>query len=142
MGVVHVDTGILIGLLDRTDAHHVAALGVLRRVRGANHRLVMSAVAYAECMVAPSRAGERACRVVSEMFERLPIAVQPIDDAAALLAARLRAEHRTLRLPDALVIAAAVVGRATELVTTDQRWPAAQALGIGLDFTVVRPAGG
>jgi hypothetical protein len=35
----------------------------------------------------------------------------------------LRAEHNSLRLPDALVIATALAVEANVLLTTDRRWP-------------------
>ena len=46
----------------------------------------------------------------------------------ATTAAKLRAAHRTLRLPDALVIATAIEGEADHLITTDRKWPTAKAL--------------
>jgi predicted nucleic acid-binding protein len=52
-----------------------------------------------------------------------------LDAEIATAAARLRARHRSLRLPDALVIATASVRRADRLVTTDRRWPTTEALG-------------
>ncbi|MGE3684891.1 MAG: PIN domain-containing protein [Acidimicrobiia bacterium] len=62
------------------------------------------------------------------MVERLTIAIVPLDVEIASTAARLRAAHRSLRLPDALVIATAVDASADQLVTTDRRWPTAKAL--------------
>ncbi len=38
------------------------------------------------------------------------------------------APHRTLRLPNALVIATAIEQEANHLITTDRKWPTAEAL--------------
>ena len=54
----------------------------------------------------------------------------PLDIEAAIVAARLRAAHKGLRLPDALVIATATNAAADQLITTDQRWPTAKALKV------------
>jgi hypothetical protein len=59
----------------------------------------------------------------------LPVAVEPLTAEVARRAAALRARHRRLQLPDALVVA---TGRghldAARLITTDRRWPARSAL--------------
>jgi predicted nucleic acid-binding protein len=64
------------------------------------------------------------------MIDQLPIGIVALDVAIATAAARLRARHRSLRLPDALVIATAAEAAADLLVTTDQGWPSPQALGL------------
>jgi len=45
-----------------------------------------------------------------------------IDDDVAMAAAQLRAQHRSLRLPDALVIATGIVDDASVILTGDARW--------------------
>ena len=62
-------------------------------------------------------------------MERLPIGILRLDTEIAVAAARLRARHRSLRLPDALVIATAMLAGADQLVTTDRKWPTARTLG-------------
>ena len=46
----------------------------------------------------------------------------PIDTKIGMAAARLRGAHGSIRTPDALVIAAAQVIGADEVLTTDRRW--------------------
>lgn len=104
---------------------------------GRGDRLGMAASALAECLVGPARRGEDAVQRVLELVERLPIAVVAIDEEIALTAARLRASHRTLRLPDALVIASAVCRQADELVTTDRRWPTSRQLKVNTVVTLL-----
>lgn len=130
MGLIHLDAGVIIGILDRNDVHHPAALASVRAASDRRDQLAVSASALAECMVSPARRGESALMLVDELLDRLPIDVVPVDRQVARQAARLRARHRGLRLLDALVIASAIVDRADQLVTTDRGWPTARALGI------------
>lgn len=128
MGLIHLDAGVVIGFLDGDDAHHHAARARLGDALKDGDRLAMASSAFAECLVGPARRGDTAIRIVQELFERLPISVVALEPETAIVAARLRAAHRTLRLPDALVIATAVRDSADELVTTDRKWPTARAL--------------
>jgi len=58
------------------------------------------------------------------------------DLEVARAAARLRAQHGSrMRLPDALVVATAIVHRADRVITTDARWPAET----GITVEVLRP---
>jgi len=49
--------------------------------------------------------------------------VNPLTTPIARKAARLRAIHKSLKLPDALVVATAIHCEAQRLVTTDRKWP-------------------
>jgi predicted nucleic acid-binding protein len=135
MGLIHLDAGVVIGLLDAADAHHVAATTALSRASRNGDRLGMAASAVAECLVGPARRGEDAIDSVLELLERLPISVVALDVTIASTAARLRARHRTLRLPDALVIASAVEAGADELITTDRGWPTQRRRRIDVPIT-------
>ena len=128
MGLIHLDAGVVIGFLDGDDVHHLAARAVFAEALHNGDRLAVAASAFAECLVSPSRRGGTAVQVVRELFERLPISVVALDADAAVVAARLRSVHRSLRLFDALVIATAVRHEADQLITTDRRWPTARAL--------------
>lgn len=132
MALIHLDAGVLIGFLDDEDAHHGGARAVIVDALDRGDRLAMAASAVAECLVGPARQGDDAVQLVHDLRSRLPIEVVDLDVEIASTAARLRARHRTLRLPDALVIATAARADADRLVTTDRRWPAADALGLAL----------
>lgn len=134
MALTHLDAGVVIGLLDGNDAHHNTARAALTEATARGDRLAMSAAAFAEVLVGPARR-DAEFAVVRELFSRLPIEVSPVSEDVALTAARLRAAHQALRLPDALVIATAVVERADRLITTDRRWPSARALRINTALT-------
>jgi predicted nucleic acid-binding protein len=124
MALTVLDAGVVIALLDRDDAHHVVAENALREAFAAGDDLALPASAYAECLVAPLRRGLHAAAIVDELLDALPARVAPIGRSTARVAAELRARHgRSLRLPDALVVAAAVELGASRVLTTDGRWP-------------------
>lgn len=128
MALIHLDAGVLMGFLDAEDVHHRTARSAIAEAVDRADNLEMAASALAECLVGPARRGDEAVDLVHDLRQRLPIAVVPLDVDIATAAARLRARHRSLRLPDALVIATAAVSGADQLVTTDRRWPQAKAL--------------
>ena len=124
MGLIVVDAGVLIAILDASDAHHSAARDAVRSALSSGATLVLPASAYAEVLVAPLRRGEDSSAIVDSLIDTLPAAVQPITRPIARAAARLRAQHGPrLRLPDALVVATALDLAAERLMTTDRRWP-------------------
>ncbi len=134
MGLTVLDAGVLIAALDATDAHHAASVAALRAARQAGDGIVLPASAYAEALVGPSRRGAEAVATVDDFVDALPAAVEPVSREVAREAAGLRARHgRSLRLPDALVLATAVVVGADLVLTTDAEWPetgiAAQVVG-------------
>jgi predicted nucleic acid-binding protein len=62
---------------------------------------------YAECVVRPLQNDTDA--TVDEFVDAAGISIVPIDRAVARRAALLRADHQSLRLPDAMSLAAAIV---------------------------------
>lgn len=128
MGLIHLDAGVIIGLLDASDAHHCDARTVLDNTLRDGESVAMAASALAECLVGPARQSDDAVDTVRNLVGRVPISVVSVDVEVATTAARLRAAHRGLRLPDALVIATAIEAHAERLVTTDRKWPTAKAL--------------
>jgi predicted nucleic acid-binding protein len=128
MGLIHLDAGVIIGFLNRSDVHHQPSWAVLAEALSGGDRLAMAASAFAEILVGPARRGEAEILIVQTLMDRLPIAIIDINGEIATVAARLRSKHPVLRPPDALVIATAVVDSADQLVTTDKKWPTASAL--------------
>jgi predicted nucleic acid-binding protein len=119
-----LDAGVVIAALDTDDAHHGPALVALRAARDRGDRLVLPASAYAEAMVGPNRRGPQAVATLDAFLDALPVAVEPATREIARSAAVLRARHgRSLRLPDALVLATADVLGADVVFTTDAGWP-------------------
>ena len=128
MGLIHLDAGVIIGFLDAGDAHHQKSRAALTSALHNADHLAVAASALTECLVGPARRGEPAIHTVRNLVDRLPISIIALDVEIATTAARLRAAHRAIRLPDALVIATAIEQSADHLITTDRKWPSAKAL--------------
>ena len=124
MGLTVLDAGVIIALLDDSDAHHREARTALAAARERGDRFVVPVSAYAETLVAPFRQGVAMAEVVDEFLDALPAGIEPASRQIARRAAELRATHgNRLRLPDALVVATADVLHADRILTTDAGWP-------------------
>lgn len=134
MGLTHLDAGVIIAFLDADDAHHDAARSALTDALHNTERLELAASVLAECLVGPARAGPKAVAVVRTLIERLPASVVDLDAEIAAQAAGLRARHRSLKLPDALVLATAEQSGADQLITTDRKWPTAKAMKLNVSI--------
>jgi predicted nucleic acid-binding protein len=123
MGAVVLDSSVLFGLLDSTDAHHSSALAAIAAAAAAGHDLVLPTSVLAEVLVGAARQGS----AVRDQLERRLIAsvdrLYPLDRDVAVHAADVRAGSPAIRLPDAVVIA---TGRALDghVLTADKRWAA------------------
>ena len=141
MGLTVLDAGVVIAVLDSNDAHHGVARAALRDALDRGDRLTLPASAYAEVMVGPSRTGRDAAATVDAFVDALPAVVEPATRAIARSAAALRARHgRSLRLPDALVLATADVLGADVVLTTDAGWPDAGVIVHVVGATQTRQA--
>jgi predicted nucleic acid-binding protein len=124
---VVLDSDVVAGFLDRSDALHAAAraaVGELVR----EHRLLTSAVTYAEVLTG-ARLGHHDEPQVQGFFDELVSEILPVDIAVADAAASIRSRHRSLRMPDALIAATAHVNVDAELVVTgDARLAGVSAL--------------
>ena len=121
MALTALDASVLIALLDPDDSHHRAARRTLDA--HADDDLRIPAHTLAEALVHPVRAAKE--REARQLIAALEIAVDPVDEAVAVAAAKLRARRGSaLRVPDALVLAYADVRRAKHVLTADARWTA------------------
>jgi predicted nucleic acid-binding protein len=84
----------------------------------AGDELLVAATVYAETMVRPLQRGADA--TVDQFFDAAGISIVAIDRSIARRAATLRAEHHSLRLPDAMSLAAAIV-RDSTFLTLDKK---------------------
>lgn len=105
MGPLILDASVLIGLLDRADAYHRAAVQAVEAADAEGIRLVAPASAYSEALVAFARAGR--LPDARGAIAAMGITVAPLTAATAEGAAALRAQHPRLRLPAAIVAASA-----------------------------------
>jgi predicted nucleic acid-binding protein len=118
MGTVALDASVVIGLFRAEDAHHHSTRSELAAARIRGDTFTLPASVLSEAMVGGYRNG-----TATELHRRIIGLFGPVrlpDEEIALKAAELRARHRSLRLPDALVIATGVVDNAMVL-TCDKR---------------------
>lgn len=116
MGALALDASVAIGLLDTVDAHHERARAALNEHRTAS--LLMAASAYSEALVRPLVNGNG--EAVENFVEILGVEIVAADRDIGRRAAELRAQQRSLRLPDALVLATAQM-RQAPLLSFDAR---------------------
>ncbi|HET7053062.1 MAG TPA: PIN domain-containing protein [Solirubrobacterales bacterium] len=134
MAVV-LDSDAVIAFLDRGDALHDAADEAIRDLLGKD-RLFASAVTYAEVLTG-ARLGRHDEKRVRGFFSDLISEILPVDAGVADKAADLRSKRRSLRMPDALILATADLHPEVELVVTgDHR--TAKAAGSNFKVKVLR----
>jgi predicted nucleic acid-binding protein len=122
VGSIVLDSSILLGLMDRADAHHNEAARRIVNHTAAGDTFSLPAVVMSEVLVAESRRGGAAVQKRRIQLSSMFGPIRPIDEQVAVEAAHLRSKHRSLRLPDALVIATGIVDKADTILTADQRW--------------------
>ena len=115
MAVV-LDSDAVVGFLDRDDALHDASDAAVRDLIG-EHQILVSAVTYAEVLTG-ARLGHHDEVAVRGFFTELISAILPVDVAVAYRAADLRSRFRSLRMPDALILATADTEASVELIVT------------------------
>lgn len=130
MAVV-LDSDVVVGFLDRQDALHDAADATIRELaRG--QRLVASVVTYAEVLTG-ARLGHHSEDDVVGFFRGLLSAVLPVDVSVADMAADLRSRIKSLRMPDALILATAETDPDVDLILTgDQQLTKVSGLSVGI----------
>jgi predicted nucleic acid-binding protein len=102
---VVLDSAAVVAFLDRDDALHGAADAAIGKLI-AEHRFFASAVTFAE-VLAGAHLQHHDEGVVRGFFDDLVAEILPVDTPTAERAARLRAGREALRMPDALILAAA-----------------------------------
>jgi predicted nucleic acid-binding protein len=113
VGSLALDASVAIALFTDADAHHDRARSELDGALDRDDDLLMAASAYSEIMVHAVRSGQG--EMVDRFVDRLQMEIVPTDRGIGRRAAELRAEWRSLRLPDALVLATAQARRASLL---------------------------
>jgi len=84
--------------------------------------LVIPLSVYAEILVAPYRRGADAVAEVEAFLADFAVRTEAMTPATARAAAQLRGKLRSLRLPDASVLATAAELEADRLLTGDGSW--------------------
>lgn len=118
MARVALDADLLIAFLDPGDAQHERAVEELRPRLTGGEELLIGATVYAEVIVRPLQQGT--VTTVDDFLGAAGVRFVIVDRAIARRAAELRAEHASLRLPDAMSLATALVSDA-DLLTLDKK---------------------
>lgn len=108
MGVAVFDSDVVIGYLNRNDAHHDEARQLMRRAAAPRTRRQICAVTLAEVLVGPLRAGR--AQTIWDMVAGLSFEIIPADTGLSTRAAAVRAE-KNLKLPDAFAVATALAAQ-------------------------------
>lgn len=108
MGVAVFDSDVIIGYLNRNDAHHDEARQIMRRASAPRTRRQICAVTLAEVLVGPLRAGR--VQTIWDMVAGLSFEIIPADTGLSSRAAAVRAD-KNLKLPDAFAVATALAAQ-------------------------------
>ncbi|HEX5583426.1 type II toxin-antitoxin system VapC family toxin [Gaiella sp.] len=120
MALVVLDASVVIAFLDPDDVLHDAAVAALTEHQ--HNELLIPLSVYAEVLVAPYRRGADAVAEVEAFLGDFSVRVETINLGTARAAAKLRSRVRSLRLPDALVLATADDLGAHAVLTGDESW--------------------
>jgi predicted nucleic acid-binding protein len=114
---VVLDSDAVVAFLDRDDALHDAADAAIRDLVR-EQRLLVSVVTYAEVLTG-ARLGHHDEGRVRGFFSQLISEVLPVDPPVADKAAEFRSRLKSLRMPDALILATAETNPEVDLIVTD-----------------------
>jgi predicted nucleic acid-binding protein len=120
VALVVLDASVVIAFLDPDDVLHEVAVAALSEHQ--HDELLIPTSAYAEILVAPYRVGGEAVAEIEAFLADFVVRLEALTPAIARAAAKLRSESRSLRLPDALVLAAADELEADTVLTGDESW--------------------
>jgi predicted nucleic acid-binding protein len=113
---VVLDSDAVVGFLDRNDALHDAADAAIRDLVG-KERLLVSVVTYAEVLTG-ARLGHHDEHQVKGFFRDLISEILPVDVDVADAAADLRSRRKSLRMPDAMILATAEIQHEVGLIVS------------------------
>ena len=121
--LVYVDTNLFISALEGPGAVSDHAWWILEAIEAGEIRGATSELTLAEVLVHPLRRADTALveSYTAMISPSAVFTVVPVDRTILVAAARLRADHAALRLPDAIHLAAALGSGAGHLVTRDAR---------------------
>ena len=132
MAVV-LDTAAIVGFLDHDDALHKSADHAIAELV-TEQRLLVSVVTFAEVMTGVELLHHDDAPVRG-FFADLVAEILPVDVATAERAAELRAGQRSLRMPDALILAAADLHPETDaLLTGDGGFATVEGVSCRIDL--------
>jgi predicted nucleic acid-binding protein len=133
VGLILLDSTVIVGFLDADDALHHVTVTRLKEVVG-GHPLVASVISYAEVMTGVSL-GHHPQAHVDGFFDALIKDLLPVDRQIAARAATLRGKRRSLPMPDALILATADLQPEIEtILCADGAWPKTKGLNCRIEL--------
>lgn len=147
---VYLDTNVIIHAFEKRDALSSALVALLTSTTAGRRVCVTSQLTYAEAIQRPyADRNEDRLALYTGWLERgtTSLEVGPISADVLYYAAVLRADHKALKLPDAIHIATAFGFGCRYLMSADERLPAKVRLSNtrwgmsrgGLEIEVIRP---
>lgn len=118
MGVVLLDTSVVIAVLNRGDSLHSSARNAVLAER-ARHTLAISVLTYGEMLVGPLHKGAEALDIAERFAAQTSIL--DVSPPIARVAAELRVRSN-LKLPDAVILATGLRHGVDVILTGDARW--------------------
>ncbi|MGH2988380.1 MAG: type II toxin-antitoxin system VapC family toxin [Solirubrobacterales bacterium] len=132
MAVV-LDSTAVAGFLDRRDALHETAAALIKALLP-TQSLFVSVVTYAEVLTGGGL-GHHPPRAVRGFFEDVISEILPVDPGIAERAAELRVRRRSLRMPDAFILATSELHPDVEsVVTGDAEWTRLRNLDLRIEL--------
>ena len=119
----YLDTNIFIYFLQDYACFRRDLSGLFSEIEAGRLHALTSALTVAEVLVIPFRANDTAAQQAyrEALTPHAGLNVVPISDGVLIEAARLRAEHPELRLPDAIHVATARLSGCQAFLTNDRR---------------------
>jgi predicted nucleic acid-binding protein len=134
-GTLYLDSNIIIYLVEQEPRYYPLLSSLLARANSGQIQLVSSELAILECLVIPLR--NQDAELVDDYHNILlasDLRLVPVSLEILYEAARLRAAHPRLRIPDAIHWSAASLAHADHLLTNDADFlRLLGAFGIGLN---------
>ncbi len=134
---VALDSDVVVGFLDESDALHPKAAARIRELLGRGDTLLASVVTYAEVLTG-AKLGHHDEPIVRGFFGDLVTEIVPVDLETAERAAELRSRRRSLRMPDALILASADLHSEVGLIICGDR-KAMRLEGLSCEVELLRP---
>ncbi len=130
---IGIDTNVLISVFAQESLGEKVVPIIDAVANKGTHEFIASVLTFSECAVLPYReANWAALDQVKLMFQMPNLNVYPMDEIVAEDAARVRGIYN-LKMPDAIIVATAIIHRADVLLTNDR------SLAVIKEIQVVRP---
>lgn len=121
--IVALDSMIFIYLLDEDERFWDKVEALFDRIESGEIKAVTSIVSVIEILSPDKYLDDNQTKTeISRFFQETPgLAVFPVDWEISQKAAELRRENRSLRTPDAIQLATAIIGGADIFITNDRK---------------------